>query len=266
MKQLVSAIPILLLLAAAPTPAAAQSISPPISEYRGFKARGSFIVTNQTLFPLTVVLQPKGFKVTEDGDLYDVPLDTAAVKLRLSAMSFRLQPRQAYTVFYEATTDTVPYWFNVWSGITGSKTESGINLRIELPHVVYLYQKQKLAAGRHHHSLGALPASRQADRGRVRQQQPAAWPGAKRRRERREGAKSQEAAGFPLFPESIRRMRMPWADSLPPQRIEVRFDGFRLNSTDIVVDTTAAPPPAPADTAPPAAAKPAETRDSTATR
>ena len=69
MKQLVSAIPILLLLAAAPTPAAAQSISPPISEYRGLKARGSFIVTNQTLFPLTVVLQPKGFKVTEDGDL-----------------------------------------------------------------------------------------------------------------------------------------------------------------------------------------------------
>ena len=146
MKQLVSAIPILLLLATAPTPAAAQSISPPISEYRGLKARGSFIVTNQTLFPLTVVLQPKGFKVTEDGDLYDVPLDTAAVKLRLSAMSFRLQPRQAYTVFYEATTDTVPYWFNVWSGITGSKTESGINLRIELPHVVYLYQKQKLSA------------------------------------------------------------------------------------------------------------------------
>ena len=61
-------------------------------------------------------------------------------------MSFRLQPRQAYTVFYEATVDTVPYWFNVWSGITGSKTESGINLRIELPHVVYLYQKQKLSA------------------------------------------------------------------------------------------------------------------------
>ncbi len=265
MKQLVSAIPILLLLAAAPTPVAAQSISPPISEYRGLKARGSFIVTNQTLFPLTVVLQPKGFKVTEDGDLYDVPLDTNAVKLRLSAMSFRLQPRQAYTVFYEASTDTVPYWFNVWSGITGSKTESGINLRIELPHVVYLYQKQKLTAGDITiRSVRYRPAEKQVivefansspRLGRVQSVVASA-----------ERVRNQEAAGFPLFPESIRRMRMPWADSLPPQRIEVRFDGFRLNSTDIVVDTTAAPPPAPADSAPPAAAQPAETRDSSATR
>jgi hypothetical protein len=241
-KQLVSAIPILLLLAAAPSPAAAQSISPPISEYRGLKARGSFIVTNQTLFPLTVVLQPKGFKVTEDGDLYDVPLDTNAVKLRLSAMSFRLQPRQAYTVFYEATTDTVPYWFNVWSGITGSKTESGINLRIELPHVVYLYQKQKLAAADITiRSVRYRPADKQIvvefanaspRLGRVQSVVASA-----------ERARNQEAAGFPLFPESIRRMRMPWADSLPPQKVEVRFDGFRLNSTDIVVDTTAAGAP-----------------------
>ena len=92
-----------------------------------------------------MVLQPKGFQVNEEGDLYDIPLDTAVVKLRLSTLSFRLQPRQAYTVFYEADADTVPYWFNIWNGITGSKTESGINLRIELPHVVYLYQKLKLA-------------------------------------------------------------------------------------------------------------------------
>ena len=63
--------------------------------------------------------------------------------------------------------------------------------------------------------------------------------------------KSQEAAGFPLFPNSIRRMRMPWADSLPPQKVEVRFDGFRLTSTSIVIDTSAAriPPPVPADSA-----------------
>ena len=51
---------------------------PPISEYRGGKARGSFVVTNQTLFPLTVVLQPKGFQVNEEGDLYDTPLDTSS--------------------------------------------------------------------------------------------------------------------------------------------------------------------------------------------
>ena len=265
MKHLACAVPILLLLASAEPRLAAQSISPPISEYRGVKARGSFVVTNQTLFPLTVVLQPKGFKVTEDGDLYDVPLDTTVVTLRLSALSFRLQPRQAYTVFYEAQADTVPYWFNVWSGITGSKTESGINLRIELPHVVYLYQKLKLSATDITiRSVRYRPADRQIivefsnsspRLGRVQSVVASA-----------DKVKSQEAAGFPLFPESIRRMRMPWADTLPPQKVEVRFDGFRLASTDIVVDTTTAPPPAPVDSAAPGSVLPADARDSSATR
>jgi hypothetical protein len=249
-RHLLFSIPTLLLLATGPTPVAAQSISPPISEYRGGKARGSFVVTNQTLFPLTVVLQPKGFQVNEEGDLYDIPLDTAVVKLRLSTLSFRLQPRQAYTVFYEADADTVPYWFNVWSGITGSKTESGINLRIELPHVVYLYQKLKLVESDITiRSVRYRPAEHQVivefansspRLGRVQSVLASA-----------DKVKSQEAAGFPLFPNSIRRMRMPWADSLPPQKLEVRFDGFRLTSTSIAIDTTAAPtpPPVPADTA-----------------
>jgi hypothetical protein len=248
-KHLLFSIPTLLLLATGPTSLAAQSISPPISEYRGGKARGSFVVTNQTLFPLTVVLQPKGFQVNEDGDLYDIPLDTAVVKLRLSTLSFRLQPRQAYTVFYEADADTVPYWFNVWSGITGSKTESGINLRIELPHVVYLYQKLKLAepditirSVRYRpaeHQVIVEFANTSPRLGRVQSVLASA-----------DKVKSQEAAGFPLFPNSIRRMRMPWADSLPPQKVEVRFDGFRLTSTSIAIDTSAAPPsPVPADTA-----------------
>lgn len=258
MKRLAYVISVILLLAMPGTPASAQSISPPISEYRGTKARGSFVVTNQTLYPLTVVLQPKGFQVTDDGDLYDIPLDTAIVKLRLSTLSFRLQPRQAYTVFYEADADTVPYWFNIWSGITGSKTESGINLRIELPHVVYLYQKLKLSeADISIRSVKYRPADHQLivefantspRLGRVQSVVASA-----------EKVKSQEGAGFPLFPNATRRMRMPWADSLPPQKVEVRFDGFRLSSTDILIDTTAAPPavPVPADSA---------ARDTSATR
>lgn len=264
MKHLVYTIH-LLLLATGAAPVVAQSISPPISEYRGGKARGSFVVTNQTLFPLTVVLQPKGFKVTEDGDLYDIPLDTAIVKLRLSTLSFRLQPRQAYTVFYEADADSVPYWFNIWSGITGSRTESGINLRIELPHVVYLYQRLKLAQAditirsvRYRptdHQIVIDFANTSPRLGRVQSVVAGA-----------DKVKSQEGAGFPLFPGSVRRTRMPWADSLPPQKVEVRFDGFRLTSTDIVVDTTAAPPLVPADTAAQGTGTPAGARDFSTTR
>lgn len=265
MKRPFNAIPLLLplLLATQVVRVAAQSVSPPITEYRGAKARGSFVVGNQTLYPLTVVLSPKGFKVNEEGDLTDVPLDTARVKLKLSTLSFRLQPRQSYTVFYEVQADTVPYWFNIWSGVTGSKTESGINLRIELPHVVYLNQKEKL---RDTDVTIRWVHYRPADKqivvefgntsprlGRVQSITASA-----------EKAKSQEAAGFPLFPQTVRRMRMPWPDSLPPQKIEARFDGFRLTSTDIVRDTTAAPAVA-ADPSMPGASAPAA-RDSSTTR
>lgn len=250
-------------LMTAPVPVAGQSVSPPIVEYRGDKARGSFIVGNQTLYPLTVVLQPKGFQVDEEGDLSDVPLDTAIVALKLSTLSFRLQPRQSYTVYYEVKADTVPYWFNIWSGITGSKTESGINLRIELPHVVYLNQKEKLKeADVAIEWVHYLPIDKQIvvafknaspRLGRVQSVTASA-----------DKAKSQEAAGFPLFPGSVRRMRMPWPDSLPPQRIEARFDGFRLSSSDIVRDTTAARPAA-ADSMAQGTRAPAA-RDSSATR
>ena len=74
----------------------------------------------------------------------EAPLDTTKVRVKLSAMSFRIPPRQTYTVFYEATADSVPAWFNIVSAMTGAKTENGLNVRILLPHVVYLNQKAPL--------------------------------------------------------------------------------------------------------------------------
>ncbi len=221
---------------------AAQSISPPIAEYRE-KARGSFVVTNGTLFPLTVVLTPKGFQVSEDGELTDVPLDTTRIHLKLSAMSFRLQPRQAYTVFYEARADSTPAWFSVWAGITGARTDNGIQLRIELPHVVYLNQKARLPQG--DVTITAVryqPVQQQvvvelrntgASLGRAKQVTVSA-----------EGVPNRQGAGFPLFPHSTRRTVIPWTDSLPPASVEVRFDGFQLESTGIVTDD-GRPPEAP---------------------
>jgi hypothetical protein len=215
-------------------PLAAQSVSPPIVEYRD-KARGSFVVTNSSLFPLTVVLTPKGFHVNEDGELADVPLDTARIKLKLSTLSFRLQPRQAYTVFYEATVDSAPTWFTIWSGITGAKTDGGINLRIELPHVVYVNQKARLpeaevaiASARYSATDRELTVELRNAGGSLGRAQQVLASAA--------GPARQEAPGFPLFPNSVRRARIPWTDSLPPTKVEVRFDGFKLESTDIIVD------------------------------
>src|SRR5512146_918883 len=69
---------------------AAQTVSPPIVEY-GERARASFQLSNGSIFPLTVVLEPHAFDITEHGDVVSVPFDTARIRLKLSATSFRLE-------------------------------------------------------------------------------------------------------------------------------------------------------------------------------
>mgnify|MGYP003494981660 FL=1 len=40
---------------------------------------------------------------------------------------------------------------------------------------------------------------------------------------------------------------MPWTHAVAPARVEIRFDGFRVSSDAISVDTTAAPVALPAE-------------------
>ncbi|MBP2647270.1 MAG: hypothetical protein H6Q77_894 [Gemmatimonadetes bacterium] len=216
--------------------ARAQSVSPPIAEYRE-KAKASFNVTNQSVFPLTVVLQVKGFVVSEDGELRDVPLDTTRVHVKLSVLSFRLQPRQTYTVFYEASADSAPAWFNIWNAITGARTDAGLNVRIELPHVVYLNQRERLqqedvrlvsAVHRPWDKRVTIEFENVSPRiGRVQSIVVSA-----------PDAKSVEGPAFPLFPNGRRRVVVPWEQPGSPARVEVRFDGFRLATDVIATDTT----------------------------
>ena len=124
-------------------PIVAQSVSPPIAEYQE-RARSSFQLKNASIFPLTVVLEVRGFSISEAGDVIDVPLDTSRIHVKLSEMSFRIPPKGSRTVFYEANSDSIPAWFTILSAMTGARTENGLNVRILLPHVVYLNQKQPL--------------------------------------------------------------------------------------------------------------------------
>ena len=213
----------------------AQSVSPPIAEYRE-KARASFNVSNQSVFPLTVVLQVKGFVVDEEGELRDVPLDTARVHVKLSVLSFRLQPRQTYTVFYEASADSAPAWFNIWSGITGARTDAGINVRIELPHVVYLNQRARLEQA----DVRLVSATHRPGDHKVTIELENVSPRLGRARSiavSAPGTKTVDGPTFPLFPNSKRRVVVPWEMATPPTRVEVRFDGFRLETEAIATDT-----------------------------
>lgn len=216
----------LFLAACIATPLGAQTVRPAVVEYAQ-RASGRFELVNEGLVPLSVVLEPRSFHVTEAGELFEEPLDTARIKVKLSAMSFRIPPLRSYTVSYEATATALPSWFVITSTLSGARTQSGLNVRIELPHVVYLLQKEALkksdvairsfdidSSGRHvivelentGTSLGRVQSSEAIAPGRA----------------------ASPAGGFPLFPQSRRRVEIPWESNEPPQKVVIRFANFAL--------------------------------------
>ena len=70
-----------------------QTVRPVIVEYQS-AAKGKFELVNDSLTPLNVVLEPKSFTITDDGTGVYGPLD-ANIHLQLSAMSFRIPPKQS---------------------------------------------------------------------------------------------------------------------------------------------------------------------------
>lgn len=219
---------LLALLAGSTTPQAhAQSVSPPVAEYTE-RAGSSFRLGNETLFPLTVVLELRGMQVTENGDVVDTPFDSTKVRVKLSAMSFRIPPRGSYTVFYEAKSDSLPAWFSIMSSISGARTQRGINLRIELPHIVYLNQRAPLRKGdvvvrsftydSVSRKASVVLENRTRKLGRVR--------------ESTARARGHEDPGgsFPIFPGARRRVEIAWTGATPPEKIMLKFDEFTVEA------------------------------------
>src|SRR6476620_8048754 len=209
-------------------PLAAQSVSPPIAEYQEH-ARSSFQLINSGIFPLNVVLEARGFRVSEQGEVEDAPLDTTRLHIKLSAMSFRIPPRSTYTVFYEASADSLPAWFNILSAMTGARTESGLNLRILLPHVVYLNQKQNLR--KEQVAIRALELDSAAGKVRVRLENLGPNLGRVQEVTASAGKTESAGAGFPLFPHMLRWTTVDWAGPGRPDRVTVQFAKFRMDTT-----------------------------------
>lgn len=228
---------VLVLATSAPSvadPLGAQTVRPAVVEYQAH-GRGKYELVNETLFPLTVVLEPRGFRVEENGDLVDEVFDSANVDLKLSAMSFRIPPLSSYTVYYEAKARKLPAWFMVLGAMTGARTSEGLNLRVELPHVVYLLQKDPLkkdavrltgftydtaakrAAFLLENSSGSL--------GRVIGSEMSV-----------NGRNGTPFGGFPLFPQSRRRVEVPWDGVGAPDKVVLKFARFTVEERLPAVD------------------------------
>src|SRR5215204_447872 len=211
---------------AAALPLQGQSVTPPIAEYQE-KAKSSFQLHNGSLFPLTVVLEVRGFRVTEAGDVVDTQLDTSRVHVKLSAMSFRIPPRGSYRVFYEATGDTLPAWFNILSAMSGAKTDNGLNVRLLLPHVVYLNQKQPLK--KQEVAIRAFEIA--GGKARIQLENLGPHLGRVLQVNVTDGhVTSDPAGGFPLFPHRRRWTEVPWTGKTLPKRVSVRFARFSIDT------------------------------------
>lgn len=207
-------------------PLGAQTVRPAVVEYSE-QARGKFELVNETLFPLTVVLEPRGFHVEPSGELIEEPLDTARIQVKISAMSFRIPPRETYTVFYEASARSFPAWFLVSSTLTGARTQTGLNVRIELPHVVYMLQPEPLRKS--DVAIRAFDFDSATRRVRVEVENTSGALGRVLSSEvSASGKKPTPGGAFPLFPHSHRSLEIPWSDDLTPEKLVLRFANFTM--------------------------------------
>ena len=204
----------------------AQSIRPVISEHVAKVAKGSFELVNSGLVPLNVILDPKSFSVSEQGDITYRPLDKST-QLKLSAMSFQIPPEQSYFVFYEARADVLPAWFVIYSNIGGRKNSAGVNVRIDLPHTVYILPKRSLEKS--DILISALgPTSDKTHLGfRVTNTGP--WFGRVLSTEFIGKDGTTQGSGFPVFPHSARIVEVPCQGNHPATTLRLRLRNFKLD-------------------------------------
>ncbi len=111
----------------------------------GKVASGKIEYYNDSLQPLTVTLEARSFTVSDTGAMTYRPLNDS-IHVKFSEMSFRIEPKQNYLVFYQASADQLPSWFVVYATFAGykEKTEQGFRIQVQLPHTIYLLPKQDL--------------------------------------------------------------------------------------------------------------------------
>ncbi len=202
----------------------AQSVQPIISEYTG-QADGKFLVTNDTLTPMAVVLDPKSFEIGENGRGIFRALDST-VHLSLSASSFRLAPKQSLYVFYKVKVESTPAWFTIYAGFTPLNAGTGMKVRILLPHTVYLYQKQQAERK----DFVVSQASFDTQKGTVSFDLDNFGVSLIRvQAVHASGGKNEVlASGFPMLPGARRHVEFSWDKQGSPDALLIQFPRFDL--------------------------------------
>lgn len=206
--------------------AVAQTVQPIIQEYEN-AAKGSFDVINRGDTPLIVSLSSSSFSVRENGEMWFRPLDSG-IHLKLSAMSLRLAPHETSRVFYSASADQLPAWFVIYAAFSElpRKDITGLNLRFEIPHVVYLLpkhgglKKEDLTVSAIYDSetqrIRCTVENLGTNFGRVQRVQAVA------------GSHREDGSTGGIFPQSHRVFEIEWKRAQPPKQIVLHFKNFKI--------------------------------------
>jgi hypothetical protein len=211
--------------------ASAQTVRPVIDEIAGNPVKGRIEYVNDGLLPLNVVLEPRSFTVSETGEASYRPLDSD-IHLKLSATSFRLQPQQTYYVFYEASAPKLPAWFVIYANFTGFafRTAQGMNVRLQLPHTVYILPKEPLRKADLHITRAELDAVK--NQATLEVENSGDNFGRILSTQLLYSKKKQEAQGFPIFPHSKRILDIPLEQKAEsenvPVEVSVELKDFKL--------------------------------------
>jgi hypothetical protein len=186
----------------------AQTVSPPVAEYRN-KANGMFELRNDGDAPLAAILEVHGFTVDEHGQIMPQALDPA-LKVELGSNSFVIPPHQAHYVFYKASCSSPQAWFSIQSTLTKAASAPGqMRINFVLPHVVYIYQKQKLKKE---------DVSVHSDK--LSRVETVTGQGFE---------KPVEAGGFPIFPQKTRQVVLDGGTPGAGAKVRISFeDGFSV--------------------------------------
>jgi hypothetical protein len=212
-------------------PAIGQTVRPLIDENvvkaPGKSASGRIEYYNDSLQPLTVTLEARSFTVSDTGDLSYRQLDDA-IHLKFSEMSFRVEPKQNYFVFYQAYADKLPAWFVVYATFGGfkEKTQEDFRIQVQLPHTIYLLPRQEVQK----EQLAVKVAEyRQAEKKViVRVENAGPSFGRVLEAEVSSGKDKSTQGGFPVFPFSQRQVEIPWEAASDPAKLQLHLTHFKL--------------------------------------
>lgn len=206
----------------------AQTIRPVLSEYRG-EASGTFQLVNNSFLPVNVVLEPHSFDVSEDGEITYRPLDPG-IHVKFATTSFRIQPKQSFTVAYKAKADSLPVWFVVYATMSGfpQRTSSGLAVAVQLPHTIYILPKKDAAKQEVKVIKAAFDGKSKVIS--LELQSTSQYFNRVLETEIIAGKKKVGGPGFPIYPGKNRKLDIPWKEDGLPDRVIFYLRGFNIEA------------------------------------